>query len=528
MPKETKSNKRNRVPKREWWPHDQVYTACKKAKVCALWHYKDGCTRGDSCPFKHELLTSTLIIDGKRYDAAAIAKGDQAEYPRSLVPPSHNNAKKQKSQGASMFLSARPATPQKGTGAKPAPAYESCSSTSHALKAANTDCSQRVTLKAEAHTSPLKSPAPVQPPASPRFASSKQQLSKVEKEIARLTAMKAVLEVEAKEEESSLNSAFTARCQRFEYLERPTAQMAGTQPYHARYTAVKAHSLGYNDNKPSKRTSEQQQCHRQLRAVLRDSMQRTHCYNCRRCCRSLQQSEQEPIACERCYAVLYCSITCLQNDAQAHAYQCYYHPGYCLRSEQAVTGRSVQAALQVCDANYSITDPQETVSDDSGAPGHPPPLALDGGHAPSNEEAGQGVTAGEDPSPATESLEDALHSIHPGPVRGDFPSFTQELENNGHDLAWDVPGLDLSASIREAAATTAAYHLAIATRSTLSRYMDMEPCANRSAVMARGLAYGFVTVAAEGQEPEANSFDVTPEEAAELRLQPAFADQQGP
>ena len=525
MTRDNKTNKRSRVPKRTWWPHVKVYEACKKANVCALWHYKDGCLRGDSCPYKHELLNISLLIGDQRYDAAAIARGEQAEYPKSYEPPSHNNAKKQKSQTASMFSSVRPAPPQKGVGAKPAPAYKSCSSTSLAPKAPRTSCNQRETPKGEAHSSPLKPPAPVQPPASPRFASSKQQLSKVEKEIARLTAMRAVLETEAKREESSLNSCYTARCQRFEYVERPKAQMAGTPPYHVRYTAVKAHSLGYNDNKSANRTPAQHQCHRQLRAALRDSMQRTSCYNCRRCCKSLLASEQDAIACERCYAVLYCSIACLQHDAPAHAYQCYYHPGYCLRSEQAATGRNVPDAMQVRDATPTVF---VRVSDDSTTHADPPPLTLDGGHATSGEET-QDASA-EDEHDASEHeapappIDEVLNSIRPGPVRKELPSFAEKREYLGHDMAWSLADLNLSDSERKEVQGTAAFELGIATRETLVRYMDMSPCQERTDVMARCLAYGYLSVTTEPQE---RSFDVHPDEATVLREQQAYTSAQG-
>ena len=551
MPKDKQSNKRPRVPKRTWWPHDKVYEACKKAGLCALWHY-DACTRGDHCSFKHSLLRHRILIDGVSYSAAEQRTGTQKPWPRSTVPPSHP-AKKQKGDANEQKGISQLADPTDAPAPKQVtPTKPTVSSSSGSVATSSTRVmqrSERIIQRVSPQLSPLRQATAavrIQQPASPRFTSCKQQMQKVDRELKRLTAIKAALADEAKGEEYTLNSPYTARCQRFEYLTRPTAQCERTNAYHVRYEAVPPHSLGYNDNKHDHRTHDQSRNHHRLHAELITALKDSHCFSCRHCSRSLSAVEEKGsstiVACERCYAVVYCSLQCMQADGPSHAFQCYYHPGYCLRSEQADQGRPLPNAQHVCDTAYSVMRSQSSNSQQTSTSAvaaaaearqqlssQATPVAASSPERdmPYVDLASDSYATPPSPSAGKERfpVAHALIAFTGPPVRKEFPTYQESVAYIAHDLGWEYSVPDATpedVSLVREALLTPEFASAKAMRATLLQLILQGPSLMRSAMMARGLAFGYLVEMPKGEAPSALRFEVSEEEGFSLRGHPAY------
>ena len=335
----------NKVPRKQpgrgWWAHDAVYNKCQQAGICSLFQYPGGCQRGAKCPFQHVPLKGDVVIDGKVYNTATMAPG--TSFPKSFKPPVRPR-KKAKTENAQWYGDLRPG------------AASTSSSSSAAQPIAHSP--PKLTLPPAPECLALESPvlaaaAAPSPRPSGQFLSPQQELTKLRREVDRLQRRADAIAALALSEEEQLDSDTTARCYRFEYLQHPTRQKAGSLAYHVRYRAVAPHALGYNDQVVSKRNQAQQDAHSALYAELISAMTQSACFKCRACSTNLNKAD-EMLPCVRCYSVLYCSPNCARADAPMHAFGCFYHPGYHLRCEQAADGRAVYRGSEVHGCFYVL------------------------------------------------------------------------------------------------------------------------------------------------------------------------------
>jgi hypothetical protein len=370
-------------------PHRKIYDAARKAQVCAYHLYSinhggtHGCIKGGKCEFRHHLPTGLVVPYGPsgKYVVFRIAEnlvGQAArgpDYKQTMIPSENmdfaqwasriepmaddaklyrdyqNIMKRQAHQkGASKKRKVGTAAKPRAITVEPIEVGEDSDATQFMVGSpkpatrtprGKTEVEyEPVEQKLDRSQPPRNYPVAL-PGRSKYFHSNRQWLVLLKEQEAHLQAQREAVERRAEEEEPILDSAYTARCLRFEHLmlKEPLCG-PGTAAYQLRYETVPPHSLGRLHQSLTKTARNVTDAHLTLHLALERAMDGLKQLSCFFCKRVLQRGIDRPAtkACHTCYAAVYCDDSCRSKDTSRHAFGCYPHPGYLMHYEQVAHG----------------------------------------------------------------------------------------------------------------------------------------------------------------------------------------------